>query len=69
VIGALSRATVLALVIMALGFGLRLNRLDAQSFWYDEAYSATVASGTPAQIFLNYFHDVHPPGYYLILHL
>jgi 4-amino-4-deoxy-L-arabinose transferase-like glycosyltransferase len=65
----LTRPTILALAIIALGFGLRLYRLDAQSFWYDEAYSASVASGTPAQIIFNYFNDVHPPLYYLVLHL
>ena len=68
-ISRLPRATALALVIVALGFGLRLFRLDAQSFWYDEAYSASVANSTPVQILFNHFSDVHPPGYYLILHL
>ncbi len=33
----------LVLVIIALGFGLQLFHLNAQSFWYDEAYSAQVA--------------------------
>ncbi len=60
--------TALALAIITLGFGLRLYRLDAQSFWYDEAYSASVARGTPAQIISNRFSDVHPPLYYLALH-
>jgi len=65
----LTGPTTVALVIVALGFGLRLYRLDAQSFWYDEAYSASVANGTPVQIFFNHFSDVHPPLYYLVLHL
>jgi uncharacterized membrane protein len=60
--------TALPLVIVALGFGLRLYHLDAQSFWYDEAYSASVAQGTPLQIISNRFSDVHPPLYYLTLH-
>ena len=60
--------TALALAIITLGFSLRLYRLDAQSFWYDEAYSASVATGTPAQIISNRFSDVHPPLYYLALH-
>lgn len=60
--------TALALAIIALGFSLRLYRLDAQSFWYDEAYSASVARGTPGQIISNRFSDVHPPLYYLTLH-
>jgi mannosyltransferase len=65
----LTRPTMVALAIVALGFGLRLYRLDAQSFWYDEAYSASVAGGAPAQIMFNRFHDVHPPLYHLVLHL
>jgi mannosyltransferase len=56
-------------MVIALGFGLRLFHLDAQSFWYDEAFSAGAARGTPAQILSNDFRDVHPPLYYLILHL
>jgi len=64
----LPRATVLALVIVAFGFGLRLFRLDAQSFWYDEAMSAGIARGTVAQIFRNDFYEPHPPLYFLTLH-
>lgn len=30
----------LVLVVIALAFGVRLFHLDAQSFWYDEAFSA-----------------------------
>lgn len=66
--GQLHRATILALVIIALGFGLRLYRLDAQSFWHDEAYSAGVAAAAPADIVANQFSSVHPPLYYLLLH-
>lgn len=64
----LSRPGMLALVIVGLGFALRLFRLDAQSFWYDEAYSAGVASATPTDILANRFTGVHPPLYYLALH-
>lgn len=66
--GQLSRTSILALAIVALGLGLRLYRLDAQSFWYDEAFSVGVASGTASQIFMNDFCSVHPPLYYLTLH-
>jgi mannosyltransferase len=66
--GQLSRATVLVLVIVALGFGLRLYRLDAQSFWYDEAMSAGIARGTVTQILRNDFYSPHPPLYFLTLH-
>jgi len=61
--------TTLVVLVIALGFGLRLSHLDAQSFWYDEAFSTGVARGTLAQILSNAFRDVHPPLYHLILHL
>ncbi len=64
----LAHPTALALGIVALSFGLRLYRLDVQSFWYDEAYSASVAQGTAGEIISNHFSDVHPPLYYLVLH-
>jgi mannosyltransferase len=64
----LSRTTVLVLVIVGLGFGLRLYRLDAQSFWYDEAMSAGIARGTVTQILRNDFYEPHPPLYFLTLH-
>jgi len=67
-IGRLSRTAVLALVIVALGFALRLFRLDAQSFWYDEAMSAGIARGTVTQILRNDFYEPHPPLYFLTLH-
>ncbi len=57
----------LVLFVIALGFGLRLFHLDAQSFWYDEAFSAGVARGTWAQILGNDFRSVHPTLYYVIL--
>jgi uncharacterized membrane protein len=65
----LSGLTALTLAVIALGFGFRLFHLDTQSFWYDEAYSAGVAGGTVTQILSNHFTDVHPPLYYLVLHV
>jgi 4-amino-4-deoxy-L-arabinose transferase-like glycosyltransferase len=64
----LSNPTALALVIIALGFGVRLYRLDAQSFWYDEAYSAEVSKKAPGRIFAGDFGDNHPPFHSLALH-
>jgi 4-amino-4-deoxy-L-arabinose transferase-like glycosyltransferase len=64
----LLRPTVLALAIVALGFGLRLYHLDAQSFWYDEAYSAEVSTKAPARIFAGDFGHNHPPFHDLALH-
>jgi len=64
----LMRPTTLVMVVIALGFGLRLFHLDAQSFWYDEAMSAGIARGTITQILGNDFYSPHPPLYFLTLH-
>jgi 4-amino-4-deoxy-L-arabinose transferase-like glycosyltransferase len=64
----LLRPTVLALAVVALGFGLRLFHLDAQSFWYDEAYSAEVSTKAPDRIFAGDFGHNHPPFHDLALH-
>jgi uncharacterized membrane protein len=58
----------LVIMVIALGFGLRLVHLDSQSFWYDEAMSAGIARGTLAQILRNDFYSPHPPLYFLTLH-
>ena len=60
-ISRLPRATVLALVIVALGFGLRLFRLDAQSFWYDEATVPAWPVEALTQILSNDFYE-RPPA-------
>jgi mannosyltransferase len=64
----LINSTTLLTVIIALGFGLRLFHLDAQSFWYDEAYSAEVAEKPPSQVFAGDFGDNHPPFHSIALH-
>lgn len=64
----LFRPTTLVMLVIALGFALRLFRLDAQSFWCDEAMSAGIARGTVAQIVGNDLTDVHPWLYYVVLH-
>ena len=51
--------TTLVIAVIALAFGLRVFRLDAQSFWYDEAMSAGIARGTITQILGNDFYS--PP--------
>lgn len=61
------RRIVLAAVLA--GWGLRLHRLDAQSFWYDEGTSATVAPRDVGTILASAAGDIHPPLYYLLLHL
>jgi mannosyltransferase len=56
------------LAILLASLVLRLNRLDAQSFWYDEGNSARIAERSFQLIIEGAAGDIHPPLYYLILH-
>jgi hypothetical protein len=55
-------------LILLLAGGLRLYRIDAQSFWNDEGNSARLAERSVALILKGAEGDIHPPGYYLALH-
>ena len=59
------------LLIAALlgGFALRLYQLGAESLWYDEAVSVWLAQKPLAAMIAHTAGDIHPPGYYLLLHL
>jgi mannosyltransferase len=61
-------STGLLLAILLLAAGLRFYRLDAQSFWNDEGNSARIAERTLDLILEGAEGDIHPPGYYLLLH-
>ncbi|MCA9936966.1 MAG: glycosyltransferase family 39 protein, partial [Anaerolineales bacterium] len=54
--------------VLLLAFGLRLHRLEAQSFWNDEGNSARLSERPLHAIIEGTASDVHPPLYYLILH-
>jgi mannosyltransferase len=57
------------LPILLLAFLLRIAYLDAQSLWWDEAFSATISSMDLKSLLESALADrVHPPLYYLILH-
>ncbi len=65
----------LALLLLAAAFALRVNGLDRESFWWDEAYSALLAGESPAEVLRGDNRatgsaeaENHPPGYYLALH-
>jgi hypothetical protein len=58
----------LLLAGLLLAFSLRLHRLDAESLWYDETVSAYLASQTIPDLIAHTARDIHPPGYYLLLH-
>ena len=64
-----SKNIVLAAYLTLLtSFILRLFKLDAQSFWYDEGFSAFVARGPLSGIYAYVSVDPHPPLYYVVLH-
>ncbi len=56
------------LSILLLAALLRFYRLDAQSFWNDEGNSARIAERSLDLILEGAEGDIHPPGYYLLLH-
>ena len=58
----------LLLAILILSAALRFYRLDAQSFWNDEGNSARIAERSLDLIVEGAAGDIHPPGYYLLLH-
>ncbi len=58
-----------ALLILGLAFSLRLYHLDFQSIWWDEGHSIFVASQPIPQIPTLPAMDVHPPAYFVLLHL
>lgn len=58
----------LALIVLLLALGLRLYRLDGQSFWYDEGTSVVLAGRDLPSIARDAAADIHPPLYYYLLH-
>jgi len=58
----------LSLVVL-LGCLLRVVGLGKESLWLDEATSLIIARMNPADIVLWAAADVHPPLYYLLLHI
>ena len=59
----------LLLVTVAVGAALRLYHLGGESLWFDEAYSIQLARGTLAHILGERTTDIHPPLYYVALHV
>jgi len=55
-------------VILLLAAGLRFYRLDAQSFWNDEGNAIRAAQRSIPLVIAAAAGDIHPPGYYLLLH-
>ena len=57
------------LVILLVATGLRFYRLHAQSFWNDEGNTARLVERPVPLIIEGAAGDIHPPGYYLLLHV
>jgi mannosyltransferase len=59
----------LLILVLLLATGLRFYALGAQSFWNDEGNTARLVERPIALILEGAAGDVHPPGYYLLLHV
>ncbi|GAB4476811.1 MAG: hypothetical protein Kow00124_19330 [Anaerolineae bacterium] len=57
-----------AVVILLAAFALRLYRLENSSVWWDEGFTAWIASLPIRTMLFETAIDVHPPLYYAILH-
>jgi len=60
---------ILVLGGLLVGLGLRLHRLGSESLWYDETVSVVLARKPPLEMLAHTAGDIHPPGYYLWLHV
>jgi hypothetical protein len=58
----------LLVAVLLLAFALRLHRLGMQSLWYDETVSMHLAGKSLPALVAHTAGDIHPPGYYLLLH-
>lgn len=56
----------LLILIIAVGFSVRLYHLDYQSIWFDESVSINAAKYNLNSLFV--FEDPTPPLYYILLH-
>lgn len=55
--------------LLLLALALRLWMLPARTLWYDEAYGTLISDHSFADIWRLANNDVHPPLYYLCVHL
>ena len=59
-------SSVMALLFVALSFGLTLHALAGDSFWGDEILTASFASQPIPDVIAWTASDIHPPLYYLV---
>lgn len=55
------------ILVLIIGFLLRLYNLVAISLWHDEAFSALLIKYSWGEMFQRIAADVHPPFYYIVL--
>lgn len=58
----------LLILILFLGFALRLFRLEERGIWYDDAFSIFLAERSLEDIVMGTTADTVPPLYYFLLH-
>ncbi len=61
------RSSILLLLTLLVAFALRVYRLDAQSLWYDEGVTATLAQRDLAELTAWTARDIQPPLYYYVV--
>ena len=59
----------LLFLVLLVAFALRVHQLAAASIWWDEGHSIEMASAPLAAIATLPGMDVHPPGYFMALHV
>ncbi|MCP4421767.1 MAG: hypothetical protein GY805_34575 [Chloroflexi bacterium] len=57
----------LLMLILFLGFWLRIYLLDGQSLWWDEGISLHLATSSFVEIVANRVTNIHPPLYFFLL--
>jgi uncharacterized membrane protein len=56
-------------LLLLAAFALRLYKLGGESLWYDETVSVYLAMQPALDAIAHTARDIHPPAYYLMLHL
>lgn len=62
------RSYLFPIIVLLVGFGLRVHRLGAANVWWDEAFSIWMARKPLANLMETTAFDTHPPLYYILLH-
>jgi uncharacterized membrane protein len=63
------RSAIWVTLLTLLAFVLRVWRLDFQPLWWDEGWTVYFATSAAGEMIARTAIDIHPPFYYLLLHL